>query len=354
MINLNLPINNTGYGVVGTNLFKKFYQKYPDCSLFPIGNCAIYESGLSLDVQAAVKNAQENFDANKSSLRLWHQFDMAPRYSNYLSAGLTFFELDRLSKAEISHLSSLDILFVASDWAAKIVKKEAPDLQVEVIPIGVDTNIFNNSYPAAYKDETYRFFTTGKIEIRKGHDVLHEIFDMAFKPDDNVELIIKWDNPFLSQEEHNNWSKMYLDTNMGRAGKIKFIHSKSQRDIAEKISSCQCGVFPTRAEGFGLGILEAIACNKPVITTKYSAITEFCNSNNSTLINPDGMEYANDGRWFFGQGKWAALEENYKASFANAMRHNYEKNIRINPGTSKTLEDFNWDNTICVIEQFLT
>lgn len=342
MINLNAGINNTGYGCVATNIFLKLFQKYPDLSLFPIGQCFIAEKHIK-SVERAQSQGIHHFNADNPSLRIWHQFSMAERYSKRLSAGLTFFELDQLKQGEVCHLNGLDIVFVASKWAKTIVDSQC-SVQCEVLPMGCDETIFTPKKQESENNKPYRFFTSGKIEIRKGYDVLCDMFNKAFKPEDNVELYIKWENAFLSQTEMDRWEKLYKESPLG--DKIIFVRAKSQEEIANMINFCDCGVFPTKAEGFGLNILEAIYCNKPVIVTNYSAPTEFCNPDNSTLIEPDSLEEARDGRWFFGEGNWAKLGENYQESFVDSMRRHYYKDIRNNPGRPATQAAYNWD--ICI------
>ena len=41
------------------------------------------------------------------------------------------------------------------------------------------------------------------------------------------------------------------------------------------IKAADLGVFPHKAEGFGLPILETIACGTPIIVSNYSGSTEF-------------------------------------------------------------------------------
>jgi glycosyltransferase involved in cell wall biosynthesis len=49
-----------------------------------------------------------------------------------------------------------------------------------------------------------------------------------------------------------------------------------KQDIITLYKMCDCFVFPTRAEGFGLPLMEAMLCNKPVITTNYGGHLDFC------------------------------------------------------------------------------
>jgi len=58
-----------------------------------------------------------------------------------------------------------------------------------------------------------------------------------------------------------------------------------QEDLVALTNACDVYISLHRGEGFGLGIAEAMSLGKPVITTNYSASTEFCNTNNSIPIS---------------------------------------------------------------------
>ena len=64
------------------------------------------------------------------------------------------------------------------------------------------------------------------------------------------------------------------------------------------MAQTDCGIFPSRAEGWNLELLEMLACIKSVITTHYSAHTEFCDDVNSDLVEIKETELAYDGKWF--------------------------------------------------------
>jgi hypothetical protein len=111
-----------------------------------------------------------------------------------------------------------------------------------------------------------------------------------------------------------------------------------------------CGVFPSRAEGWNLELLEMMSCGKPVIATNYSAHTEFCNEENTLLIEIDSMETASDGKWFNGNvGEWASLEGNAFDTLVSHMRDVYsdwqESRLLVNEEGIRTAVDFSWDRT---------
>jgi glycosyltransferase involved in cell wall biosynthesis len=84
-------------------------------------------------------------------------------------------------------------------------------------------------------------------------------------------------------------------------------------------NACDAGLQATRAEGFGLPLIEFQACGVPVITTDASAMTELCGA--GWLV--DGEPYWNDGHlaWWCTPhvgGITAALEQAYAGGAALA------------------------------------
>jgi glycosyltransferase involved in cell wall biosynthesis len=230
---------------------------------------------------------------------------------------MTFFELDTLVAGEIQQLNSLDHLFVPSKWAADIVNKYCK-VAVSVAPLGVDTEIFYPGYTGTKPKDICRFLNVGKLEVRKGHDVISNIFTSTFPESSPVELWLMVENPFLSEIEYRKWSR-YL---CSKDKRIRMIPRRNeQEELALYMNSVDFGFFPSRAEGWNLDMLEMMACGKPCITTRYSAHTEFCNDDNSFLADIDGLEPATDGKWFFGTGNWAKLNEQ---NLSNCLRKAYD------------------------------
>jgi glycosyltransferase involved in cell wall biosynthesis len=222
-----------------------------------------------------------------------------------------------------------------------------PDADVQVVPLGVDTTVFNFHKIPRNQNTDVIFMNVGKWEIRKGHDILLSQFERAFTPQDNVQLWLMPFNPFLTPGDKINWEHMYLDSVMGRAGKIKiFPWTESQADVSSLMAQAHCGIFPSRAEGWNLELLEMLALGKSVITTKYAAHTEFCNTKNSMLVEINNLESAYDGKWFFDQGNWAMIDQGADQQFVSFMRATYE-HYKANPNYIneigiETANNFTW------------
>jgi glycosyltransferase involved in cell wall biosynthesis len=350
-LNMMCPIGVTGYGITSFNIYKKLRDKY-DVSLFPIGNPQIETEEEKAFIVKDIEN-QITYDKSSPTLKIWHQFDLATRVGNAKYGALTFFETDKLKPIEIHMLNNIDIVYVASGWGKQILENNGVTSEIVVSPLGIDPTIFNlDQAPPQKLNDRYIFCNIGKWELRKGHDILVEIFNKTFSPEDNVELWMLNFNPFLTQEENMSWVNLYKNTKLGE--KIKIMpRIPKHADLAKLIALSDCGIFPARAEGWNNEIPEFFAMNKPVITTNYSAHTQYCNKDNSYLIEIDSLTKAIDDKFFDGYGNWANLGKRQQDQMSEYMRYVYNNNIRSNPAGLETAKVLTWDNTANIISQHL-
>ena len=136
-----------------------------------------------------------------------------------------------------------------------------------------------------------------------------------------------------------------------RLGDKTFIipRQQSQKDVYNIMRETDCGVFPARAEGWNLELLEMMACGKHVIATNYSAHTEFCYEKNCLLVETKEKEEAFDGKWFKGQGSWAKISESEIESISKHMQliHKSKQNntLGVNQAGLNTAKKYSWKNT---------
>lgn len=341
-ITLNAPINKLSYGYVSTYILKEL-SKNNTVSLFPIGNIEFEPQHKDCILQA-LDNAK-SFDYNAPCIRIYHQFSLAEMPKCSKRIGFPIFELDTFKHLEKHHLSSCDELFVCSSWAKEVCINNGITIPIHVVPLGVDTKTF---VPSVASIKTTTFLNIGKWEIRKGHDILIEAFKRAFSTDagstDDVLLIMCCENPFLTVEGRMAWERTYKNP------KIRIVpRLQKHSDVAKLMSMADCGIFPSRAEGWNLEALEMLASGKKLIITDYSAHTEFCSSDNAMLVDIDDVEPAVDNIWFRGEGNWAKIEEKQINQIALYMRQVHAEKIAngfiANDNGVATASKFTWDDT---------
>lgn len=343
-LNYTAPINFLGYGVVSLNLFLALRQQDVDIKLWPIGQTDVHPQHTRL-LQEAI-DTRHQYNTRAPSLRIWHQHDLAQHVGHGQHIGYSIFELDRFTRIEQEEVGAMDHIFVCSKWARNIVLDQCsgtlhPD-NVHVIPCGVDRTVFHENVGNPDPKWT-TFLNVGKWEYRKGHDVLVEAFSRAFEPRDRVRLWMMNHNPFLSTQQTKEWEDMYKNSPMGdRISFLPRVHS--HYGVAQAMTEADCGVFPSRAEGWNLELLEMMSMGKQVITTNYSAHTEFCNNDNAKLIQIDDIEPAYDGV-FFGNdtvGNWAKLGDNQQDALVEHLRAVHE-NKTVNVTGIETAKVFSWE-----------
>jgi hypothetical protein len=263
--------------------------------------------------------------------------------------------LDKFTDREKHHLSSLDVIIVCSEWAKGIIIANGINVPTYVVPLGIDPDMFfyDDQGLAArqyWNKNTTVFMNAGKWEKRKGHDELLGAFNAAFSINDDVELWMLNDNPFIGHENFE-WRKKYANTTMGP--RIKF-HDRvdSHAELRKLFAQVDCGIYPARAEGFNLEPLEMLACGAHLIATNYSGHTEYMNSENALLLEPTGMEVANDGKWFQGQGSWCTYNLDQIVEHMRAVHDKKQSgNLTVNRAGLATAKKYTWESTAKLLVQ---
>jgi glycosyltransferase involved in cell wall biosynthesis len=135
----------------------------------------------------------------------------------------------------------------------------------------------------------FRILHVSSCFPRKGIDCLLEAYGSQFTAKDDVTLIIKtFPNPHHDiASSIRNWRLKYPSG----AGIVVINRDVSDSAIRALYQNCHLLVAPSRGEGFGLPMAEAMLHKLPVVTTGYGGQTDFCNNKTAWLIDYN-LEYA--------------------------------------------------------------
>jgi glycosyltransferase involved in cell wall biosynthesis len=129
------------------------------------------------------------------------------------------------------------------------------------------------------------FLYVGNLEPRKNLERLIEAF--AKMPSKTHELVI------VGNRWYRGDSAEHKARSLGLNGRVKFLGYVPRTDLPELFSCATALVYPSLLEGFGLPIVEAMACGAPVITSDTSSMKEVA-GDAALLIDPRSVQEMTD------------------------------------------------------------
>lgn len=170
-------------------------------------------------------------------------------------------------------------LWVHSSWIQEQAENAglAPE-RIDRIPLGYEPEIFRPDGPRLdLPPARFRFLFVGAAIQRKGLDLLLRAFAEEFAPDEGVCLVVKSrpvDIFYGGLELHDALDRLAEHERAGAFVRIDE-HLTTHR-LAALYRSCDFGVFPFRAEGFALPVLETMACGLPPVVPRFGACLDYC------------------------------------------------------------------------------
>src|SRR6202011_739764 len=109
-------------------------------------------------------------------------------------------------------------------------------------------------------------------------------FQSAFSSDDSAHLVIKVNNAQAAGARSSLLAQL-RDQVANLGNRVTLVENVLAYDeVLQLYASCDVFVGLHRAEGLGLGLMEAMALGKPVIATGWSGNMTFMNQVNSCLV----------------------------------------------------------------------
>jgi glycosyltransferase involved in cell wall biosynthesis len=243
-------------------------MKSPKDGEGPGGNAYGYSTGYRL-LMAALESAGVELVSDDP---IWlhygppHTFCPAKGRVNVL---FSMWEGETIPKDIMGAFNEADYLIVPTNASLSALKSSGAKQKIFVCRHAIDTDFFTPIDRRGLRlfGGVFRFLWVGAPNVRKGFDVLNKAFCDAF--------II----PKISDVE------LYMKSSLfGREGQItpmpQFNTVVDTRNFSKEVLrdlywNSHAFVFPSRGEGVGLPLLEAMATGMPVIAPDYGAMADY-------------------------------------------------------------------------------
>jgi glycosyltransferase involved in cell wall biosynthesis len=162
-----------------------------------------------------------------------------------------------------------------------------PASKITVLLSGVDARFHRVDDPAKRRAarETYKIganpyiFSVGTVQPRKNYGRLIQALAQLRARGYPHHLVIAGGKGWLEDPIYQTMR----DTGMAEA--VHFIGFADEADLPTLYSGADCVAFPSLYEGFGIPVLESMACGTPVVTSKVSSLPEAA-GNAALLVDP--------------------------------------------------------------------
>ena len=161
-----------------------------------------------------------------------------------------------------------------ANWLADVMRDEYGDDGCAVVPNAVDSLQFHAA-PNRRRSKPIVGFLYSATHF-KGCDICAEAVRVAREEIPSLRVIA-----FGGRRPQDRLASQVID---------EFYPSPPQDELRTIYAKCCAWLFGSRTEGFGLPILEAMACRTPVIGTPVGAAPELISQGGGLLVKPEDPE----------------------------------------------------------------
>jgi glycosyltransferase involved in cell wall biosynthesis len=251
------------------------------------------------------------------------------RFAGKPRVAISTIEVNKLPEDWPRNFNQMDAVWVPSTYNKKVFEESGVTKPVSVVKEGINADLYNpfhKKFEVLEKDKRFKFLAVGKLENRKGYDILLKAWTKAFKPEekDKVALFTLWHNPFAQLDYSRFLYSLHLPAHIEP---IELEPIPNDAMMAQLYNSVDAFVWGTRAEGFGRPLLEAMACGTPAISPVHTGIADFFDSSVGTEVKVNGWEQAKDPMFggTINQGEWAEPSVDSLAEQLRNVYENYEE-----------------------------
>ncbi len=269
----------------------------------------------------------------RGKIDLWHatdqQLSLGMRGGGIISL-LTIHDLNYLKEKKgvhrIKHIFRTKWLAARADYITCISNYVRDDVVEHLNPKGKGLQVIYNGIqdierqeqrkPAFIADGEKFFFTIGQIREKKNFHTLVPI--MKYFPD--MKLYICGDSHFSYSKD----LRKVIET--GGCGRVELTGIITDEEKNWMFANACAFLFPSRLEGFGIPVLEAMRMRCKVFSSRYSSLPEVCSEHASYWddYNPESMaEVVADGI-----SHWHRDSPEAQAAYDYSRKFNYDEYTR--------------------------
>ena len=288
----------SGWGTYGANLAIELARKGVEPTLFLVSpDLRLTPAQTALLGPAVLKEQHWQALARRGNLKLDFPVllslndglgfsDMLLGTRGAPTVGVPFFESATIPDENVAKAREFDLIVAGSSWNAEVMARHGVT-HVRNCFQGVDLELFKPGPKTGRFANRFAVFSGGKLEYRKGQDLVIAAFKRFYQRHDDALLVTAWHNPWakvaaqgLAMSPHVNGPpgvtadgrldvSGWLRANGLPDGAFHDLGAVANADTAPLLREVDFAVFPNRCEGgTNLVAMECMACGVPVALSR--------------------------------------------------------------------------------------
>lgn len=231
--------------------------------------------------------------------------------------GWSMLEVTGLPQTWVDGCNSMDEVWVPSSFNVETFRASGVTVPIRVMPLGVDVDYFHPGITGFRPSTRFTFLSVFEWGERKAPEVLMRAFAEEFKESEDVVLLLSVANrdPMVNIQEQ-------IDAlQLGRSAPIVVMPNArfTGPQMGSLYRSADCFVLPTRGEGWGMPVLEAMASGLPVIATRWSGPADFLHEGVGYPLEPARLVPAEARCPYYAGFEWADPDVDQLRSLMRAV-----------------------------------
>ena len=298
IIAINWPLNHhTGWGIYGINLTLQLLQTpgYKPLLLTPPsiqpGTLNPLHQALlnpAFNEQKNLQNQLKNQQGKKLQVNLPilqalnSNFSISNNLIGTQNIGIIFSENTKFTSEQINRAQAYNLIITGSTWNTNVLESNGIKPLQKVLQ-GIDQTIFHPAPKSNTFSDRFVIFSGGKLEYRKGQDIVIAAFKIFQKRHPEALLITAWHNfwpqfmagieqtgnvvglPKISPNKHLQITQWLLENDIPSSAVID-VGIIPNYMVGQILREADVAVFTNRCEGgTNLVAMESLACGIPTI-----------------------------------------------------------------------------------------
>jgi len=248
------------------------------------------------------------------------------------TAAFTMWETDTLPRGSVEQLNRCGLVIVPSRWGANCFRANGVTVPLAVVPLGYDPAIFARVPGHLLSRSVTTFGTAGALDeggLRKNVQQVIDLFRVAFPTQPNARLRVKITPNSPRVNTHGDDRIEVIDSHL------------SPTELAEWYRSLNAFVNASAGEGFGLHLLEAMACGVPLISSTFGGVGAFFDSKVGYEVR-----YRPAGAWnSIYRGMWSHPDEGDIVERLRDVYRDGDEARRLGTAAAARASKFRWEDS---------